>query len=190
MKEAVNLLLAGVGGQGILLAGDLVADLALEEGLDVKKSEVHGMAQRGGSVVGHVRFARKVHSPVIVEGQATHVVAFEMMEALRWAHMLVPGGTLIVNEQQIIPSGLLEYPAGIREKVVSRCPQAVFIDGTGLARKAGTLRAVNIVLLGALSKYLDFGEAEWERAIRRRVPEKWVSGNLQAFSLGRKAVSA
>jgi indolepyruvate ferredoxin oxidoreductase beta subunit len=185
MRETVNLLLAGVGGQGIILAGDLVADLALDAGYDVKKSEVHGMAQRGGSVVSHVRLARKVYSPVISEGQATHLVAFERMEALRWTHMLSPGGTLIVNEQEIIPSGLTTYPEGVVEGITSRCPQAVFVDGRDLAAKAGNLRAVNIVLLGTLSRYLEFGGSQWERAIRNRVPEKWVDVNLKAFAMGR-----
>ncbi len=185
MKEAANLMLAGVGGQGIILAGDLVADLALDAGCDVKKSEVHGMAQRGGSVVSHVRFARKVYSPVIVEGQASHLVAFEKMEALRWLHMLEPGGSIIVNEQEIIPSGLMAYPEGIREEITSRCPQAVFVKGGELAGRAGNLRAVNVVLLGALSRYLDFKTADWERAIRNHVPEKWLDVNLKAFQLGR-----
>jgi len=185
MKETTNLLLAGVGGQGIILAGDLVSELALEVGCDVKMSEVHGMAQRGGSVVSHVRFGRKVRSPVIVEGQVHHLVAFEKMEALRWVHMLEPGGALIVNEQEIIPSGLAAYPAGIREDIVSRCPQAVFVNGAELAGRAGNLRAVNVVLLGALSRYLDFKPAEWERAIRNHVPEKWLDVNLKAFQLGR-----
>ncbi len=185
MKETTNLLLAGVGGQGIILAGDLVAELALDAGCDVKKSEVHGMAQRGGSVVSHVRFGRKVHSPVIVEGRATHLVAFEKMEALRWAHMLEPGGALIVNEQEIIPSGLTVYPEGIRDDIASRCPQAVLVKGVDLAGRAGNMRTVNVVLLGALSRYLEFETAEWERAIRNHVPEKWVNANLQAFQLGR-----
>jgi len=185
MKEAMNLLLAGVGGQGIMLAGDLVAALALDQGYDVKKSEVHGMAQRGGSVVSHVRLGCKVYSPVIVEGQATHLVAFEQMEALRWLHMLAHGGPVIANEQKIIPSGYTAYPEGIREGVVSRCPQAVFVDGTGLAKRAGNLRAVNVVLLGTLSRYLDFEEKAWERAIRNHVPERFVDVNLEAFRLGR-----
>ncbi|MCK4548234.1 MAG: indolepyruvate oxidoreductase subunit beta [Candidatus Eisenbacteria sp.] len=178
-------MLSGVGGQGIILAGNLVADLALDAGFDVKKSEVHGMAQRGGSVVSHVRFARKVYSPVIVEGQATHLVAFELMEALRWIHMLVPGGTLIVNEQEIIPSGLTTYPKAIREGITSRCSQTVFINGGRLAAEAGNVRAVNVALLGALSKYLDFDVSEWEHAIRKRVPEKWMDVNLKAFEMGR-----
>lgn len=185
MKDTTNLLLAGVGGQGIILAGDLVAELALDAEYDVKKSEVHGMAQRGGAVVSHVRLGRKVHSPVIVEGEATHLVAFEQMEALRWIHMLSPGGPLIVNEQRIIPSGLTAYPEGIRDAIAARCPQAVFVDGAGVAKRAGNIRAVNIVLLGTLSRYLDFEITQWERAIRRRVPERWVDVNLRAFQIAR-----
>ena len=188
-NEATNLLLAGVGGQGIILAGDLVAALALDQGNDVKKSEVHGMAQRGGSVVSHVRFGRKVHSPVIVEGQATHLVAFEQMEALRWIHLLRQGGSLIVNEQKIIPSGLTSYPDGIREGITSCSPQAVFVDGSGLAKQAGNLRAVNVVLLGTLSRYLKFEEQAWERAIRKHVPERFVDVNLEALRLGRASGS-
>jgi len=185
MKDTTNLLLAGVGGQGILLAGDLVAELALGAQLDVKKSEVHGMAQRGGAVVSHVRFGRKVYSPVIVEGEATHLVAFEQMEALRWIHMLESGGTLIVNQQRIIPSGLTSYPEGVQEEIASRCPQAVFVNGASLAEKAGNARTTNIVLLGTLSRYLDFDRERWEHAIKRRVPERWLSANLEAFRLGR-----
>lgn len=187
MKEPANLLLAGVGGQGIILAGDLVADLALDADYDVKKSEVHGMAQRGGAVVSHVRFGRKVYSPVIVEGQATHLVAFEQMEGLRWIHMLTPGGTLIVNDEKIIPSGVTAYPEGIRESIIGRCPQAVFVDGSRLANQAGNLRTVNVVLLGAVSRYLDFEVKQWERAIRNKVPERFLDVNLKAFHLGRGA---
>jgi indolepyruvate ferredoxin oxidoreductase beta subunit len=186
-NEVTNVFIAGVGGQGILLASEILSAVALSHGLDVKKSEVHGMAQRGGSVVSHVRFGEKVYSPVIAEREADLLASFEKMEALRWIHYLADGGTVIVNDQEIVPSGLEEYPDGLGDGIRSRVPDALFLDALALARDAGNARAVNTVMLGAFSNYLDFPEEDWKRAIEERVPKKTVEVNLKAFELGRNA---
>jgi indolepyruvate ferredoxin oxidoreductase beta subunit len=187
MKGTKDVFISGVGGQGILLASEILSDVALAHGLDVKKSEVHGMAQRGGSVVSHVRFGEKVYSPVIAEGEADLLVSFEKMEALRWVHYVSPEGTVIVNDQEIVPSGLEQYPDGVDEGLSDRAPRALLIDALRLANEAGHPRAVNTVMLGAFSNYLDFSEEEWRAAIERRVPPKTVDINIRAFELGREA---
>jgi indolepyruvate ferredoxin oxidoreductase beta subunit len=186
-SNVTNVFIAGVGGQGILLASEILSAVALSHGLDVKKSEVHGMAQRGGSVVSHVRFGDKVYSPVIAEREADLLVSFEKMEALRWIHYLAAEGTVIVNDQEIVPSGLEEYPEGLGDEIRSRVPDALFLNALGLAKEAGNARAVNTVMLGAFSNYLDFPEEDWRRAIEGRVPKKTVDVNLKAFELGRDA---
>ncbi|HYW68130.1 MAG TPA: indolepyruvate oxidoreductase subunit beta, partial [bacterium] len=186
-ERTTNVFIAGVGGQGILLASEILSDMALAKGLDVKKSEVHGMAQRGGSVVSHVRFGRKVHSPVIAEREADVLVSFEKMEALRWVHYVSPEGTVVVNDQEIVPSGMERYPDGIDEELAKRAPGAHKFDALKLAEEAGHARAVNTVMLGAFSNYLNFTEDEWKSAIEKRVPPKTVDINLKAFELGRKA---
>ena len=185
--RTTNVFIAGVGGQGILLASEILSDMALAKGLDVKKSEVHGMAQRGGSVVSHVRFGEKVYSPVIAEREADVLVSFEKMEALRWVHYVSADGTVVVNDQEIVPSGMERYPDGIDEELASRAPGAHMLDALTLASEAGHARAVNTVMLGAFSNYLDFTEDEWRSAIEKRVPPKTVDINLKAFELGRKA---
>lgn len=187
--RVTNVFIAGVGGQGIILASEVLSDAALARGLDVKKSEVHGMAQRGGSVVSHVRFGEKVYSPVIAQGEADVLLSFETMEALRWIHYVPDGGKVIVNSQEIVPSGMTEYPPGLREKLLERAPAAIVIDGLRLAEEAGSARSVNVVLLGAVSNHLDFSEEEWKNAISARVPKNTVDANLVAFELGRKAAA-
>lgn len=186
-NEVTNVFIAGVGGQGILLASEILSSVALSRGLDVKKSEVHGMAQRGGSVVSHVRFGERVHSPVIAENEADLLVSFEKMEALRWIHYLSDDGTVIVNDQEIVPSGLEEYPEGLGDEIKSRAPGALFLDALALAKEAGNARAVNTVMLGAFSNYLDFPEEDWRKTIEERVPKKTIEVNLRAFELGRNA---
>lgn len=186
-ERTTNVFIAGVGGQGILLASEILSDMALARGLDVKKSEVHGMAQRGGSVVSHVRFGSKVHSPVIAEREADVLVSFEKMEALRWVHYISSDGTVVVNDQEIVPSGMERYPENIDEELAARAPAAHMLDALTLANEAGNARAVNTVMLGAFSNYLDFSVDEWKSAIEKRVPAKTVDINLKAFELGRKA---
>ncbi|MCK4512132.1 indolepyruvate oxidoreductase subunit beta [bacterium] len=173
----------------MLLASEILADMALAKGLDVKKSEVHGMAQRGGSVVSHVRYGEKVYSPVIAEGEADVLASFEKMEALRWIQFVKPGGKVIVNSQEIVPSGMDTYPPTVARKIEERIPGAMFVDALTLAKEAGHLRAVNIVMLGAFSTFLSFTEDEWKAAIEARVPKKTIEINLKAFELGRAAVS-
>lgn len=183
--RVTNVFICGVGGQGILLASEVLSEVALQKGLDVKKSEVHGMAQRGGSVVSHVRFGDKVYSPVIADGEADILVSFEKLEALRWLHALAENGELIVNDQEIIPSGLETYPEGVDDELNKRASGRHTIDALALAREAGNIRAVNTVILGAFSNYLPFSDAEWKAAIEKRVPPKTVDVNLKAFELGR-----
>ena len=187
--RVTNVLICGVGGQGILLASEILSEAALATGLDVKKSEVHGMAQRGGAVVSHVRFGSEVHSPVIADGEADLLVSFEKMEALRWLHALRPEGSLIVNTQEIVPSGLDEYPPGIDDELRSRAPGLLVVDALALAREAGNVRAVNTVMLGAFSGLLEFGEDDWRKAIEKHVPPKTAEVNLRAFGLGRRAAA-
>jgi len=189
-QKVTNVFICGVGGQGILLASEILSEAALAKGLDVKKSEVHGMAQRGGSVVSHVRFGEKVHSPVIAPGEADLLVSFEKMEAVRWIHSLAADGKVIVNDQEIVPSGLETYPDDVDSQLAERAPDALKIDALGLAREAGHPRAVNVVMLGAFSKFLDFPPEDWQKAIEKRVPPKTREINLKAFELGRKAVEA
>ncbi len=188
-NKTTDVFICGVGGQGILLASEILSDVALAKGLDIKKSEVHGMAQRGGSVVSHVRFGETIYSPVIAEGEADILASFEKMEALRWIQFVKPGGKVIVNSQEIVPSGMETYPPAIDRKITERVPDTMFIDALKLAKEAGHLRAVNIVMLGAFSHFLGFSEDEWKSAIKARVPEKTIEINLKAFELGRAAVS-
>lgn len=193
MEGIFSVFITGVGGQGILLASEVLSEVARLSGADVKKSEVHGMAQRGGSVVGHVKFGHKVHSPIIAEAEADVILAFEKMEALRHIKALKPGGMVVVNKQEIPPApvsaGLMDYPEDIWDRIKAISDTAVMVDGDKLAKEAGTIRAVNIVLLGALSKYLPFSDELWLEAIKQRVPEKFIEMNVKAFRLGREAVS-
>jgi indolepyruvate ferredoxin oxidoreductase beta subunit len=179
-----NVFICGVGGQGILLSSKILSSLALHEGNDVKKSEVHGMAQRGGSVVSHVRFGKKVHSPLIEEGQADYLLAFEKMEALRWLHFLRPGGTAIVNTLQLLPSGAETYPEGLEDEIRGRAENTVFVEADRLAAEAGSPRAVNIVLLGVLANRMVFSAEKWQMMIKASVKPKTFAINLKAFELG------
>jgi indolepyruvate ferredoxin oxidoreductase beta subunit len=188
--KAQDIFLAGVGGQGILLAGEILCLVFMEAGLDVKKSEVHGMAQRGGSVTSHVRCGRKVFSPLIPEGQADILMGFEALEALRWIDFLKEDGVLVVNRQKINPttvtSGRMEYPNRIYDLLKRKHPNIRIVDGLKLARKTGDVRTVNSVLVGAISREIDMPEELWKKAIAQRLPEKFVPVNLQAFELGRR----
>ena len=189
--ETKNIFLAGVGGQGILLAGELLCLTLMECGFDAKKSEVHGMAQRGGSVTSHVRYGPEVYSPLIPKGEADILIAFEALEALRWGDFLKKGGKLLVNRQEIMPttvtSGRMEYPGEIYEKIRKKHPGVRVVDGLGLARETGNVRAVNTVMVGAVSRELDVPLKTWKKVITRRLPERFVSLNLKAFELGRTA---
>ncbi len=183
-----NILICGVGGQGILLASDVLAEVALEAGYDVKKSEVHGMAQRGGSVISHVRFGEKVYSPLIGTGGADIILSFEKLEALRNIGYLSPEGFMVLNDLEILPlpcaSGLEEYPAAIVEKLRQFTEKIELVDGVKLAKKAGSPKTVNVVLLGSLARHFDLPHKDWLKVIERKVPEKMVEINRIAFELG------
>jgi len=183
-----NTFICGVGGQGILLSSKILSNLALQEHFDVKKSEVHGMAQRGGSVVSHIRFGEKVYSPLIEEGSAHFLLAFEKMEALRWLHYLRSDGTMIVNTLELTPSGTEIYPTGLEQQIEQKAGRVIFIDADKLAVEAGSPRAVNIVLLGALSKLMDFPVETWQQVIRDSVKPKTLEINLKAFDLGQAQI--
>ncbi|MGN0267820.1 MAG: indolepyruvate oxidoreductase subunit beta [Lachnospiraceae bacterium] len=184
-----NIMIVGVGGQGSLLASKLLGHLLLTQGYDVKVSEVHGMSQRGGSVVTYVRFGEKVYSPIIDKGEADFIVSFEKLEAARWVEYLKEGGRIVVNTQQIDPmpviTGNAQYPENLIEKMEALGIQVDAMDCLSLAEQAGSAKAVNIVLMGRLSRYFDIPEQTWKQAIRDCVPEKFVELNLKAFELGR-----
>ena len=186
-----NIMIVGVGGQGSLLASKLLGRLLLTRGFDIKVSEVHGMSQRGGSVVTYVRFGEKVYSPVIDKGQADYIVSFELLEAARWTEYLKPGGKIIVNTQQINPMpvviGAAEYPQNLVEKMSQAGIDVDAFDALSLANEAGSSKAVNLVLMGRLSKYFDFTEEEWLTAIEASVPPKFLEMNKKAFCLGQNA---
>ena len=186
--ETKNMMIVGVGGQGTLLASKLLGRILLTKGYDVKVSEVHGMSQRGGSVVTFVRYGDKVYSPIIDRGEADFVLSFELLEAARWSEYLRPSGTLIVNTQQIDPmpviTGAAAYPEHLAEKLGALGIQIDAFDALSPAIAAGSAKAVNLVLLGRLSHYFDFPEAEWMDAIAESVPEKLLEVNRQAFRMG------
>ena len=185
-----TILLVGVGGQGTILAGQLLAMVAADAGLDVKVSEIHGMSQRGGSVSTIVRVGEQVQSMIADPGCADIVVAFESIEALRAQQFVRESGSLFVNDEQITPVpvniGTFKMPEGVDERLAQI--NATVIDAGGIARAVGSPRSTNVVLVGALSTALPFEVAEWEDAIRRRVPPATVEANLAAFARGREAV--
>lgn len=186
-----NIMIVGVGGQGSLLASKLLGHILLTKGYDVKVSEVHGMSQRGGSVVTYVRYGEKVYSPVIDKGEADFIVSFELLEAARWTSYLKDGGKIIVNTQQMDPmpvvTGAATYPEHLVQKMQDKGIDVDALDCLTLAKEAGSMKAVNIVLMGRLSKYFDFSEEEWKQAIKECVPQKFVELNLKAFDFGRQA---
>ena len=184
-----NVMIVGVGGQGSLLASKLLGRLLLTKGYDIKVSEVHGMSQRGGSVVTYVRYGEKVYSPIIDKGEADYIVSFELLEAARWTEFLKPGGKIIANTQQINPmpviTGAAEYPAELDKKMLDAGIDLDAFDALKLAEEAGSAKAVNIVLVGRLSNYFDATVEEWMKAIEQSVPEKFLEMNKKAFELGR-----
>ena len=189
--ETKNIMIVGVGGQGTLLASKLLGRLLLTRGYDVKVSEVHGMSQRGGSVVTYVRWGTKVCSPIIDKGQADCILSFELLEAARYTEYLKPGGRIIVNSQQINPmpvvAGTAVYPEKLEEKLMSLGIQVDAIDALSLAEEAGSSKAVNLVLMGSLSKHFEFTRDEWMDAISISVPPKFLELNKKAFELGQSA---
>ncbi|WP_308754483.1 indolepyruvate oxidoreductase subunit beta [uncultured Anaerotruncus sp.] len=189
MANVKSVMIVGVGGQGSLLASKLLGNVLLSRGFDVKVSEVHGMSQRGGSVVTYVRYGGKVYSPIVSEGEADAIVSFERLEAARWLPYLKEGGRLIVNDQRIDPmpviTGAAGYPDGILEKLAATGANLLAIDALSLAEQAGSAKAVNVVLMGVLSTLLDIPEEAWQASLEACVPAKFLELNRRAFALGR-----
>ncbi|MZP29702.1 indolepyruvate oxidoreductase subunit beta [Heliobacterium undosum] len=188
MKTGMNILLVGVGGQGTILASKILSHVALAQGWDVKMSEIHGMAQRGGSVVTQVRLGEKVYSPIIEPGEADIIVGFEKLEAYRWTHMLRPGGTMIVNDQKIEPLpvliGAAAYPEGIIEAIGERVNSLTVVPALDLAAKLGNPKAANVVLMGVLASVMDIARETWDAALAARVPARFLELNQRAFAAG------
>ena len=189
--ETRNIMIVGVGGQGSLLASKLLGHLLLSQGFDVKVSEVHGMSQRGGSVVTYVRYGDRVCSPVIDKGEADYIVSFELLEAARWLPYLRKDGQIVTNTQQIDPmpviTGAAVYPGNLVEKMKEAGAKVDALDCLALANEAGSAKAVNIVLLGRLSHYFDLPEEAWMASLEANVPAKFLEMNKKAFELGKKA---
>lgn len=187
MKE-LNVMIVGVGGQGTLLASRLLGKLFIDSELDVKVSEVHGMSQRGGSVVTYVKCGKKVYSPIIEIGEADIIISFELLEAARWLPYLKKGGTVITNTQKIMPmpviTGNTAYPDGIPEKLGERDIRLITADALTLAKQAGNEKAVNTVLLGVTAKLTDIPKEKWLSAIKDTIPQKFLDLNFKAFELG------
>lgn len=187
--KVTNLLLVGVGGQGILLASEILSETFMLAGFDVKKSEIHGMSQRGGSVVSHVRYGREVFSPIVPEGEGDILFGFELMETCRYLPLLKSGGTVVANDLRIPPPSVLmgkeSYPEGLADRIASEFPDFLLVDGQKLALEAGNPRTANTALLGAVSRRLDVAEEYWLQALERMVPRKALEVNRKAFLLGR-----
>lgn len=188
-QPVINILLSGVGGQGVLVASDILVLAAMHAGLDTKKSEVHGMAQRGGSVVSQVRYGKKIYSPLIDVGSADIIVAFEKLEAVRYLDYLKPGGAIIINNQQITPLSVffsnIPYPDDVATICQKKTDHIITVDGIELAEKIGNPRTLNTIMLGALANFLEFDEQHWLQAIENRVPPKTMKMNREAFEEGR-----
>lgn len=187
MAETKNIMIVGVGGQGTLLTSRILGGITVEAGYDVKLSEVHGMAQRGGSVVTYVRYGEKVSEPIVEEGQADVLIAFERLEALRYAHFLKKDGVIIVNDQRIDPmpvvTGVAKYPDGIIEEL-SKKYRVVSVDAMDEAIKLGNSRVFNVIILGIAAKNMDFPKEQWIDVIKNTVPPKTIDINVAAFEKG------
>lgn len=185
--NTVKIMIVGVGGQGTLLASRILGNCVLGEGYDVKVSEVHGMSQRGGSVVTYLKYGEKVYSPIIGKGEADVILAFEQLEALRALPYLKKGGKMIVNTQKIDPmpviTGAASYPDGIIE-TLKESADIIDVDAMSLANKSGNIKAVNVVLIGILAKSSDIPYEKWVETIKSTVPEKFLEVNLKAFDEG------
>lgn len=188
-NEVQNIMIVGVGGQGALLASKTLGQVLLDAGFDVKVSEVHGMSQRGGSVVTYVRYGKKVYSPIIDKGEADYIVSFELLEAARYTEYLKKDGKIVVNTQQIDPmpviTGAAKYPNNLIQKMQEGGFTVDVLDCLSLAKQAGTEKSVNVVLLGRLSKYLEFPQESWISALEKQVKPQFLEINKKAFALGR-----
>lgn len=190
--ETKSIMIVGVGGQGTLLASRILGNVFLAQGFDVKVSEVHGMSQRGGSVVTYVKYGEKVYSPVVELGEADVIISFEQLECARWLPYLKKGGKLVTSDQMLDPmpviTGAAKYPEDILGKIEAMGVEVTAVDALGLAEQAGTSKAANVVLMGVVSKKLPFEESVWQTALEQCVPAKFLELNKKAFALGREAV--
>lgn len=184
-----NVLIVGVGGQGIILASDVLGRVAARYGYDVKKNEIHGMAQRGGSVSSHVRFGKTVNSPIIKMGEADVLLSFEQIETLRYFPFLSEKGQVVVNDQKILPpavfTGQQEYPNDVLEKIRQKAPNTIIVDGPEIAKKIGNPKVLNVIFLGVLSKFLDIPAEVYEQTLKESLKPKLVEINIRAFNEGR-----
>ena len=191
-EKTTNISLVGVGGQGILLTSDILAKTATLAGMDVKKSEIHGMAQRGGSVISQVRFGAQVFSPIIPDGASDLLVSFERLEALRWRHLLAADGKALINSMDMTPvtvsSGQQTAVTDLDARLRAEFPDAVYLQAMAIAIDVGNSRAMNMVIAGAISSFTPFDEEVWQQAMRGRIPERMLEVNLKAFAAGRAAV--
>ena len=186
--ETKSIMIVGVGGQGTLLASRILGAALINNGFDVKVSEVHGMSQRGGSVVTYVKYGSKVNSPIVNEGEADLILAFEQLEAARWLQYLKKDGTLIINMQKIDPMSVIIgnsiYPDGVLDAINKAGAKTTNLDALSLAVSAGSAKAVNVVLIGVMASHMDLNRDVWINAIKNTVPEKFLEMNLKAFDLG------
>ncbi|MGI6028362.1 MAG: indolepyruvate oxidoreductase subunit beta [Candidatus Heteroscillospira sp.] len=191
MSETKSIMIVGVGGQGTLLASRILGSALLELGHDVKLSEVHGMSQRGGSVVTYVKYGDKVYSPVVDKGEADFILSFERLEAARWLSWLKKDGEMIVNDQRISPmpviTGAAEYPGDILNKISAKGAKLLAVDALALALEAGSSKAVNVVLIGILASMMDIPRQVWDKALEDNVKPRFLEMNKRAFQLGYKA---
>jgi len=186
--SVTNVLIAGVGGQGAILSSELLALAAMEAGFDVKQGEFHGVAQRGGAVFSHVRFGDKVYAPMARRESVDFMLALEELEALRYAHFVKPGGTIILNEHTVEPvrtADHRDYPDNTVEFLKSKGFNVLVADATSMAIDLGNHRAANVILLGALAELLDISDDAWNKTLNSRIPERFLSLNLEAFKAGR-----
>lgn len=186
-----NILIVGVGGQGTLLTGRIIGNYAMMKGQDVKMSEVHGMAQRGGSVVMQVKYGEKVYSPLVEPGEADIIFAFEKLEALRYIHYLKKDGVLIANTQRIDPMpvvmGMAQYPEHIEDEIKALNPKACLVDALSIAKEIGNVRVVNMIMIGAYAAYIGDPLEEWEQIVELTVPKHTIEMNKEALKRGYKA---
>ena len=191
LSDVRSILIAGVGGQGVLRASDILCEVMMEAGLDVKKSEVHGMAQRGGCVTSHVLYGKKVYSPIEKKGNIGILMSFESLETLRYLDYLKPEGKVIINDLKLYPPavnlGEMKYPDEAIDLVKKAFKNVKVVNAKEIARQAGNPKTENTALLGVLSLWLDLDVALWEKVLREAFPKKVIEANLQAFHLGRKA---
>jgi len=185
-----NIIIVGTGGQGVILASEIICDVALECGLDTKKSEIHGMAQRGGVVSSHVRYGKQVPSPMMIKGTADILLSFEMAEAARWVPFVKKDGRVITSTQEIVPpivsTGIAQYPDNVNEVLGEHSIDPIVVDALSIATELGNPRLVNTILLGIISNMLDLDEEVWRSVVSRRVPPKFKDLNMEAFDRGQQ----